>query len=69
MGVDLRHGGNRQAVADDLGCLPSQLLDASASLAPWTPSCPRLSKALLRDYPDREQALAAGNRWDSRIAS
>ena len=56
MGVDLRHGGNRQAVADDLGCLPSQLLDASASLAPWTPSCPRLSKALLRDYPDREQA-------------
>ena len=56
MGVDLRHGGNRQAVADVLGCLPSQLLDASASLAPWTPRCPRLAKASLRDYPDRDQA-------------
>ena len=56
MGVDLRHGGNRQAVADVLGCRPSQLLDASASLAPWTPRCPRLSEAALRDYPDRDQA-------------
>ena len=56
MGVDLRHGGNRQAVADVLGCLPSQLLDASASLAPWTPRCPRLTEAFLRDYPDRDQA-------------
>ena len=55
MGVDLRHGGNRQAVADVLGCRPSQLLDASASLAPWTPRCPLLSQASLRDYPDREQ--------------
>ena len=45
MGVDLRHGGNRQAAADALGCRPSQLLDASASLAPWTPFCPSLSKA------------------------
>ena len=56
MGVDLRHGGNRQAVADVLGCRPSQLLDASASLAPWTPRCPRLAEASLRDYPDRDQA-------------
>ena len=56
MGVDLRHGGNRQAVADVLGCLPSQLLDASASLAPWTPRCPRLPEASLRDYPDRDQS-------------
>ena len=56
MGVDLRHGGNRQAVADVLGCLPSQLLDASASLAPWSPRCPRLTAASLRDYPDRAQA-------------
>ena len=56
MGVDLRHGGNRQAVADVLGCQPSQLLDASASLAPWTPRCPRLAEASLRDYPDRDQA-------------
>ena len=55
MGVDLRHGGNRQAVAEVLGCRPSQLLDASASLAPWTPRCPRLSEASLRDYPDRDQ--------------
>ena len=56
MGVDLCHGGNRQAVADVLGCRPSQLLDASASLAPWTPRCPRLTAASLRDYPDRDQA-------------
>ena len=56
MGVDLRHGGNRQAVAAALGCRPSQLLDASASLAPWTPRCPRLSEAALRDYPDRDQS-------------
>ena len=55
MGVDLRHGGNRQALADVLGCRPSQLLDASASLAPWSHRCPRLSEASLRDYPDREQ--------------
>ena len=56
MGVDLCHGGNRQAVSKMLGCLPSQLLDASASLAPWTPTCPsRLLKAALRDYPDRDQ--------------
>ena len=55
MGVDLRHGGNRHAVADVLGCRPSQLLDASASLAPWTPRCPRLIEASLRDYPDRDQ--------------
>ena len=56
MGVDLRHGGNRQAVAAALGCRPSQLLDASASLAPWTPRLPRLQKAALRDYPDRDQS-------------
>ena len=55
MGVDLRHGGNRQALAEVLGCRPSQLLDASASLAPWSPRCPRLPVASLRDYPDREQ--------------
>ena len=56
MGVDLCHGGNRQAFADALGCRPSQLLDASASLAPWTPRCPRLQKVALRDYPDRDQS-------------
>ena len=56
MAVDLRHGGNRQAAASRLHCRPSQLLDASASLAPWTPRCPRLAEAALRDYPDRDQA-------------
>ena len=56
MGVDLRHGGNRQAVAEVLGCRPSQLLDSSASLVPWTPCCSRLTKASFRDYPDRDQS-------------
>ena len=55
MDVDLRHGGNRQAVAGVLGCRPAELLDASASLAPWTPRCPRLTEAFIRDYPDRDQ--------------
>ena len=55
MGVDLRHGGNRDATAAELGCRPSQLLDASASLAPWSPSGFRLSRAAIRDYPDRNQ--------------
>ena len=53
MGVDLRHGGNRQARAAALGCQPSQVLDASASLAPWTPRLPRPTLESLRDYPDR----------------
>ena len=56
MGVDLRHGGNREAVAARLNCRPSQLLDASASLAPWSPCRYRFSRAVLRDYPDRAQA-------------
>ena len=46
--------GKRSRIS--LGCRPSQLLDASASLAPWTPRCPRLTAASLRDYPDRDQA-------------
>ena len=56
MGVDLRHGGNREAVAARLNCRPSQLLDASASLAPWSPRCSRIPLTALRDYPDRGQA-------------
>ena len=36
MGVDLCHGGNRQAVAEVLGCRQSQLLDA-VLLVPWMP--------------------------------
>ena len=55
MGVDLRHGGNREAVAARMNCKASQLLDASASLAPSSPSCFRLSLAAIRDYPDRGQ--------------
>ena len=57
MGVDLRHGGNREAAAARLNCRPSQLLDASASLVPWTPRCPRIDLSFWRDYPDRRQAL------------
>ena len=56
MGVDLRHGGNREAAAARLNCKPSQLLDASASLAPWSPRCSRIPLAAIRDYPDRDQA-------------
>jgi len=55
MAVDLRHGGNREAVAARLNCRPSQLLDASASLAPWTPRFSRIPRAAIRDYPDRGQ--------------
>jgi histidinol-phosphate/aromatic aminotransferase/cobyric acid decarboxylase-like protein len=57
------HGGNRAAIARRLGCRPSQLLDLSASLAPFAPPHALrtlLLKALLggggsplRDYPDR----------------
>ncbi len=56
MGVDLRHGGNREAAAARLNCNPSQLLDASASLAPWSPRCSRIPLTAIRDYPDRGQA-------------
>ena len=55
MGVDLRHGGNREASAARLNCQPSQLLDASASLAPWSPHLSRIPRAAIRDYPDRNQ--------------
>ena len=55
MGVDMRHGGNRQAAASRLNCRPSQLLDASASLVPWSPCCARIPLAAIRDYPDRDQ--------------
>ena len=64
MAVDLRHGGNREAAAGRLDCSTSQLLDASASLAPWSPRCSRIPLTAIRDYPDRgqtslRQALAA----------
>ena len=57
------HGGNRAAIARRLGCRPADLLDLSASLAPFGPPAPLralLREALLggpgsplRDYPDR----------------
>ncbi|MFN9628950.1 MAG: pyridoxal phosphate-dependent aminotransferase [Cyanobacteriota bacterium] len=57
------HGGNRTHIARSLGCHPAQLLDLSASLAPFAPPLPLrrlLIRALLggdgsplRDYPDR----------------
>jgi histidinol-phosphate/aromatic aminotransferase/cobyric acid decarboxylase-like protein len=50
------HGGNLAAAANRLGCRPSQILDASASLVPFAlPWQARLSAltAELRPYPDR----------------
>ncbi len=50
------HGGNLAAAANQLGCRPSQILDASASLVPFAlPWQARLSAltAELRPYPDR----------------
>lgn len=57
MGVDLRHGGNREAAAARLNCRPSQLLDASASLIPWSPRASSIPLASIRHYPDRGHAL------------
>ena len=58
-----RHGGNQAATAARLGCRPSQLLDASASLVPFGPpwfvrrSLLRAGlSAPLRAYPDRSYA-------------
>ena len=56
MGVDLRHGGNRGGSGGELGCRASELLDASASLVPWTPRLGRLPLGAIRDYPDRSHA-------------
>ena len=50
------HGGELQLAAERLGCKPSQLLDASASLAPWTPFWLLRKSWSLRDYPDRRYA-------------
>ena len=50
------HGGNLEATARRLGCRPDQILDASASLAPF--ALPREARRALRQvdlraYPDR----------------
>ena len=48
------HGGEIQSAALRLGVSPAQLLDASASLVPWTPRfSARVLTRRLRDYPDR----------------
>ncbi|MDA0717212.1 MAG: aminotransferase class I/II-fold pyridoxal phosphate-dependent enzyme [Cyanobacteria bacterium] len=71
MGSFQRHGGNQAATAARLGCRPSQLLDASASLVPfgppWAVRGPLLWGALgvgygelLRAYPDRSYAGLCG---------
>ncbi len=61
MDVEQRHGGNRSVMARSLGCSAAELLDASASLVPWTPN--RLPSTWLswRDYPDRNQPLLAAS--------
>ena len=61
MDVELRHGGNRASIARRLGCRPSDLLDASASLVPWSPRLPRIRPGLIRDYPDRSHADLRGD--------
>ena len=55
------HGGEIQQAADRLGLPASQVLDASASLVPWTPRLgwPLLARGL-RDYPDRQHTLLCG---------
>ena len=51
--MNSRHGGELQQAAERLGCRPSQLLDASASLVPWTPRWQVPALTAIRDYPDR----------------
>ena len=76
MGSLQRHGGNQAVTAARLGCRPSQLLDASASLTPfgppWAVRSPLIWAGLrsalgaglgspLRAYPDRSyDALCRG---------
>ena len=55
------HGGEIQSAALRLGVPPAQVLDASASLVPWTPrlSARDLTRGL-RDYPDRHHHQLVG---------
>ena len=47
-----KHGGEIQQAAERLGVPSSRVLDASASLVPWTPRLRwRLLSQGLRDYP------------------
>ena len=49
------HGGELQQALRRLGCRPGDLLDASASLAPWTSRLRCMSSLAVRHYPDRTQ--------------
>ena len=51
-----RHGGELQLASERLGCNPFELLDASASLGPWTPRLQLPGRVHLRDYPDRRHS-------------
>ena len=52
------HGGELQQAASRLGVDAARLLDASASLAPFTPRLSwRVLRCGLRGYPDRSHAL------------
>ena len=55
------HGGEIQSAALRLGVPLAQVLDASASLVPWTPrfSTRHLTRGL-RDYPDRDHHRLVG---------
>ena len=56
-----RHGGEIQQAAHRLGVSASQVLDASASLVPWTPGLGWSALARsFRDYPDRQHTLLCG---------
>ena len=62
------HGGNLEATARRLGCRPDQILDASASLAPF--ALPRAARRALRQvdlraYPDRSHLRLRQQRWKS----
>ena len=54
MGVDLRHGGNRAALAAQR--LPRLSCSMPVPLVPWTPRLGRLLLGAIRDYPDRSHA-------------
>ena len=75
----LRHGGNLEREAKELGYKTSQLLDASASIVPFSP--PKqlvnylkksLTSSIIRSYPDRnhsslKQAIADWHHIDPEM--
>ena len=52
-----RHGGELQLASERLVCKPSDLLDASASLVPWTLRGLSFARHSFRDYPDRRHSV------------